>query len=118
MSVRRASLPDDVAKDDLAIPFYRIQPDGSYSYEAWERGGLLFRRETRDIDELLYWIADSVVNELAVQAALDDPRYVSTRDSRTLWFPLWSKWMSALHPDWGRAVDEQIAEILSRHPFR
>lgn len=103
---------------DFGTPFYGVLPDGRFILEAWERGQRCFQRSTDDLDELLYWIVDSLANQLASDMALRDPAYRGLGDPRRLWFPQWERWMIQLNPEWGTRTAQRIADILQRSPYR
>ncbi|UOE44928.1 Imm63 family immunity protein [Agromyces larvae] len=108
---------DDVNRD-AAYPFIEVD-DGVHRYLAFERGRECLRRETTDLDELVFWVMDSHVHQIAWNAVPRTRRRPPgfTGDTRRLWFPEWEALMTALSPAWGERTRRRIDEILSRSPY-
>ncbi|WP_395243265.1 Imm63 family immunity protein [Agromyces sp. MMS24-K17] len=108
---------DDVNRDS-GYPYLEVDERG-YHYCVRERNVLLREEVTRDLDELLYWVMDSHVHEIAVDAGREarggPPGF--TGDTRRLWFPEWEALMARLSPAWGERTHRRIDEILSRAPY-
>lgn len=80
------------------------------SWVVVERGKEWERRTTDDLDELLYWIFESVTHELASRYELKhrDPN----RDSRYLLFSKQLQLMAKLEPDWRPRLAKRIAPYM------
>lgn len=115
---RPGLVPDSTALRDWGQPFYQVHPDGTFSYEAWDRGSPCMQRYTTDVDELMYWIVDDLASSLAQRAAMQVPDYMTVTESRRLWFPLWREWITAVNPNWGDRTARYLTELLAQFPYR
>lgn len=107
-------IPDGVNRD-AGYPFVRIEGD-VFLYLAYERGRETVRMETRDLDELLWFVFHNVTRQLAmtrVVAGLRDRR----KDSRRRWFPRWVALMTELRPEWGLRTQSHIDDVLAQSPY-
>lgn len=96
--VRPDQIPDGVNRD-AGYPFVRVE-DGLLVYLAYERGREILRKETSDLDELLWFVFHDVTRQLATKWELAH-RGFRRKDSRRLWFPRWVLLMTELKPEWG-----------------
>ncbi|WP_342314747.1 immunity 63 family protein (plasmid) [Mycobacterium avium subsp. hominissuis] len=77
-------------------------------------------RQTTDVDELLYWIADDVTRSAAWEWTTRTPTFdtVDRNDARrVIAIPMWHTLMHALRYDWGRRTRTN-AEGTNRRPAR
>lgn len=111
---RRPHVPDHVNRD-AGYPFFAIEGD-LLVYTAFERGNPTMRRETRDPDELVFWVVSDVARQLAIDHEVRHRR--QREDSRRQWFADWEARMAALRPDWGRRVRAHVDGILLVAPYR
>jgi hypothetical protein len=115
LSGRRPSYVPDTGNRDAGCTFYRYR-DGTYSYEAFERGRECFGRRTTSRHELLGWIASDLARDVATRHELE--HRVEGQDSRRAWFAMWEELTAALDPEWGARVRQHVAETLARAPYR
>jgi hypothetical protein len=111
---RRPHVADHVNRD-AGYPFFAIEGD-LLVYTAFERGNPTMRRETRDPDELVFWVVSDVARQLAIDHEVRHRR--QHEDSRRQWFADWEARVTALRPDWGRRVHDHVAAILLAAPYR
>lgn len=88
---------------------------GIYNYAFYERGELLETKSTKDPDELLFWIFESITFELAIKYELLNR--VKDQDCRRIIFEKQKELMLQLNPKWHNAISKQHAEILFSYPF-
>lgn len=91
-------------------------PAGRYAVVATERGQEVSRRETSDIDELLYWLFASAAwsRGWAYELAHRHP----TQDSRRIAFATTLDAIGQISPVWRTRMCDEQALILAEHPFR
>ncbi|MEX0718255.1 MAG: Imm63 family immunity protein [Planctomycetaceae bacterium] len=86
-----------------------------YHYVSWERGHEFDRRTTRDVDELAYWIFETITSSMAWKFEL--PHRIPDQDCRRLAFEKQLDLLSNLSPEWAKRQEAEQREILRRHPF-
>jgi hypothetical protein len=107
-------LPTFGRSEDGARPHIEIDSRG-FHYVVIERGQEQRRVTTRDEDELLWLVFETITFSLAVCFELRNraPR----RDSRRIMFSKQVELLAQLSPTWAaREVDKHLS-ILSEHPF-
>jgi hypothetical protein len=118
---RRATLIGAIGDD---LPTYGCTQDGAYPHvEVDSRGyhvvvverGQESRFTTRDFDELLYKIFQSVTFRLAYSYAL--AHRIESQDWRRLLFQRQVELLSRLSPHWGERKADEHQRILREHPF-
>jgi len=93
-----------------------VEVSDAYYFVVQERGIELERRRTSDLDELLYWIFDTVT--FAASSAFELRHRVPGQDVRRALFAQHEELLSRLSPAWrNRKVAEHRA-ILAKHPFQ
>lgn len=86
-----------------------------YEYIASERGVLISREETSDIEELLYWVFDDITSKMAGEYELNNrQKYVDTRRLR---FQEQIRLMVMLSDSWGERTKNKFDKILTRNPY-
>lgn len=106
-------LPTFGYSDDNARPF--IQVDQAYHYVVEERGEELRRDSTNNLDELLYWIFESITGTMSWDWELRHRR--EGEDLRRQGFAKKSELLAELSQDWVRRWQKEEQEILSKFPF-
>jgi hypothetical protein len=104
----------DQGNRDAAAPYWGLDGPG-YFYAAQERGRELFRRTTRELDELLEWVMSDITWSLASRYEL--AHRVPGRDFRRLMFATWVELATGLDPAWGAHVQAYVDETLARSPY-
>ena len=94
---------------------YVEESNGKYYYKISEKGVIFEEHETKDPNELLYWLLDSVISQMSYEYELNMPSRF--RDPRRIAFPLQVKLFSKINPLWGQRRQQEIDEILVKHPF-
>lgn len=96
------------------MPHIEIVND-TYHYVVQERGCEFSRRETHDIDELLFW----VLNDASWRYAFDYEfeHRVLKQDSRRLAFKIKSDVMERINPEWSEIVRVYIENTLKNAPY-
>jgi hypothetical protein len=110
--VRPTDLPTFENRDG-GYPFIRIEGD-TLLYLAHERGKEVLRRETTDLDELLWFVFHDVTSGLAQRRG---GRSWFRSDSRRRWFPRWIKLMTELDPAWGARTRAYVDDVLAWNPY-
>jgi hypothetical protein len=93
-----------------------ISPGGVYALVGTDRGVETVRDETRDLDELLYWIARGEASGRASQFELENRH--PTNDQRRIWFAKAEEELGNVSDDWAERRRAEHAAILQKYPFR
>jgi len=112
---RPRHLPD-FENRDAGYPFVRIEGD-VFVYLAHERGRETFRRESTDLDDLLWFVFHDVTREMARARGFARLR-APGKDSRRSWFPRWVDLMTGLRPEWGARTQAHVDAVLAQSPYR
>jgi hypothetical protein len=92
-----------------------IEVGDAYYFVVRERGLELGRKQTGDIDELLYWIMEGLTMQLSWDFELRHRR--EGEDSRRRAFEKEIELLGKLSPEWAERQRAEQAQILERHPF-
>jgi hypothetical protein len=93
-----------------------IEYDGhTYAYVIRERDDELERRETRDPDDVLYWLVSDTARESALRFEL--AHRVPGKDFRRLYFAKHVELLQNIRADWGHRKRQEYGNILKRHPY-
>ena len=106
------NVPDKSAGD--GSPHLEVKGD-IYHYVASERGNEIFRKETTDSDELLYWIFSDVTTSMAYSYELKHRR--PNQDFRRLAFSKRIELLEKLNPKWADREAKEIEKSLMDSPF-
>ncbi len=92
-----------------------IEVDRLYHFVVCERGLELERRSSPALDDLFYWIFQSVTFSMAsdCELALRKPH----EDSRRQLFTRQLDLMNTLNPTWSNRLRDELAEIVAAYPF-
>ena len=94
---------------------YVEESNGKYFYKISEKGMIFEERETKDPDELLYWLLNDVISQMSYEYELNMPsRFI---DPRRVAFPLQVKLFFKINPIWAERRQQEIDEILLRNPL-
>ena len=99
---------------DFAYPHIEVDKF-QYHYVIIERGQEQDRKSTSNIQELLYWVFNSVTFDLSYQYELENR--IENQDSRRIAFAKQEELLTYLNPEWGEWQRKEHLEILKRHPF-
>ena len=100
--------------DGFGTPYVEIDNTG-YNYVVSERGTEFERRQTNDINKLLYWIFKSIVFIMASDYELDHRK--PHEDFRRQLFAKTIELMEKLDSNFLRWEKEEIEKILKENPY-
>lgn len=89
--------------------------DNNYMYVVSERGEEFSRQITTDLDELLYWIFDSVTFSMAVKYEID--HRAGGEGPRRVIFSKQLEILAFLKAEWAVLAKKNIDEIIKNHPY-
>jgi len=96
------------------VPFIEAKDD-SYVYLYYERGQCIEKRETRNVDEALFWIFESYISVRSIDYELHNRiRYV---DHRRLRFKKQDMLFSLIGEPYYSMNKRRISEVLKSHPY-
>lgn len=113
-AVGHHSLPTYGRTEDGARPHIEVDSRG-YHFVVVERGQEQSRSTTKDLDDLLYQIFQSVTFSLA--CAYELQHRVETQDCRRLLFRRQIELLSQIYERWGQREAEEHERILKEHPI-
>lgn len=87
----------------------------TFAYVITERGSEYERRETRDPDEVLYWLVSDTTREIAQRFEL--AHRVAGKDSRRLLFSKHIQLLENIRIDWANQKREEYERILLKYPY-
>lgn len=108
MLLVRENSPED------GTPHVEFKNDG-FEYISSERGYEIFRKHTRSLDELLFWIISRVAFNMAVEYELH--HRVTGKDSRRMIFEKYLSELSRINKEWEKKASDEIKAILITAPF-
>lgn len=109
------SLPTYGFSRDMAHPHVEIDKIGNLHYVVVERGTEIERRTTNNLDELLYWIFQSVTFSIASEYELNNR--IESQDCRRLMFSKQLDILRLINSNWAASGEKEISVILRNHPF-
>lgn len=89
--------------------------DGIFAYVVTERGSEYERRETKDPDELLYWLVSDTTREAAQLYELK--HRLRGRDCRRLLFSKHIEILQGIRSVWAERKRAEYEEVLLRQPY-
>jgi hypothetical protein len=107
-------LPTYGRSEDLARPHLEVDSRG-YHFVVVERGQELERLTSRDLDEILFRVFQTVTFGLA--SAYELANRVEGQDTRRLLFQKQVELLSRLSEQWGQRQARRHEDILRAHPF-
>jgi len=103
-------------RHDFGGPHLEYSESGMMSVIFTERGKILNRIDTHDLEEIMFELFRGVGGasqfELLTRYKRD-----SKSDSRRVWMPLSVAFMAMIKPGWGQRLQAHYDEILIRAPF-
>ena len=109
------SLPTYGYSRDMAYPHIEIDSLGRLHYVVIERGQEFKRLTTTNLDELLYWIFDSITFSMACDYELKNR--IENQDSRRIMFAKQEELLAIINPLWKDKHHLEHLKILEDHPF-
>lgn len=100
--------------DGFGTPYIEIDKNG-YNYVINERGTEYERRQTRDIEKLLYWIFEQIVFIMANEYELENRK--PSEDHRRQLFAKEMELMKRLDPKFTQWYKEKLDKILEDYPY-
>jgi hypothetical protein len=92
-----------------------VMVDDQYNYITSERGVLISKEETLDLEELLYWIFEDVTSIMAGKYELNNRQ--QDADTRRLRFQEQIRLMDVLNNNWGEKTKNRLDKILANNPY-
>lgn len=108
-------LPTYEKSKDFAHPHIELDNDGLYNYVVVERGQEWTRKATSDLNELLYWIYNSVTFSMASDYELKNR--IEDKDARRIMFAKQEELLGILNENWREKQMMEHKQILERYPF-
>ncbi len=102
-------------RTDTGSEHLEIDEDGKMSLINTERGSEFGRRSTYSLDELMYWIFESIAFWKAVQYELENRHPI--QDGRIIIFAKQIEFMNALSPIWAKRCEAEHTKILGENPY-
>ncbi|MFX1502076.1 MAG: Imm63 family immunity protein [Promethearchaeota archaeon] len=102
------------SSDGFGTPYIEINEKG-YNYVISERGREFERRQTKDIDKLLYWIFNNITFEIASEYELEHRKL--NEDFRRQLFAKQHELMRQLDVKLAKWNKEELERILENSPF-
>lgn len=93
-----------------------IEVDEGYHFIVRERGLELSRKQTDDLDELLYWIFEGLTARMSWDFELQHRR--PAEDSRRQAFAKQIELLASLSSGWAARQRLEQEDIIRHHPFR
>jgi len=100
---------------DGALPHIEIDASGGFHFVVVERGQELERRTTAKLDDLLFWIFDTITFSMACAFELKNRNH--TQDFRRLLFSKQEELLGRINVDWQEKERQNHNLILAKHPF-
>jgi len=108
-------LPTYGRSRDGAHPHIEIDSSRALHFVVIERGEELERKTTKDLNELLYWIFDSITFSMSVDFELK--HRIRTKDSRRIMFAKQEELLGILDISWQQKQHEEHKRIIKENPF-
>lgn len=108
-------LPDYGRTRDGAYPHIEADAAGFLHFVVIERGEELERKTTKDLNELLYWIFDSITFSMSVDFELK--HRMRRKDSRRIMFARQEELLGILDNSWQQKQQEAHEKIIRKNPF-
>ena len=100
--------------DGFGSPHIEIR-DNTYHFIISERGAENVHNKTKDINQLLYWIFNPIIFEIAIEYELDNRE--EGVDFRKMIFSKELELMGKIKPLWRQWKAKEIEEILKENPY-
>ncbi len=96
-------------------PYIEIDNFGNYYFIISERGVECERKRSQNLDELLYWIFDSITFSIACDYEIRNR--IEKQDFRRILFAKQEELLSILNKDWEEKKRKEHIFILRTNPF-
>ena len=100
---------------DGALPHIDIDDSGNFHFVVVERGRELERRTTAVLDELLFWIFDTITFSMACAFELKNRN--TAQDFRRILFSKQEELLGCINVDWQETKRSHHMLTLAKHPF-
>ncbi|GAB3782925.1 hypothetical protein GCM10028818_39790 [Spirosoma horti] len=100
---------------DGALPHIELDDSGSFHFVVVERGRELERQTTTVLDDLLFWVFNTMTFSMACSFELKNR--ISTQDFRRILFSKQEELLGILNSDWQEKGRKNHNLILAKHPF-
>jgi hypothetical protein len=100
---------------DGALPHIEIDPSGRFHFVVVERGQELDRRTTAVLDDLLFWVFDTIT--FSMSCAFELKNRNRSQDFRRILFDKHEELLGCINIEWQKKVRHNHNLILAKHPF-
>ncbi|MEM7552119.1 MAG: Imm63 family immunity protein [Bacteroidota bacterium] len=114
INANRGLLPTYGYSMDFAHPHIETDHRGLH-YVIVERGNESSRKTTNDIDELLFWIFESITFSISTEFELKHRD--ESRDCRRIIFSKQEELLDKINPKWKQRALKKHQEVLKQNPF-
>ena len=104
-------------RHDLGGPHLEYSKDGQMSLIFTERGQVLDRIDTYDLEEIMYELFRGVAGRASQFELWTRYKRDPKSDSRRVWMPLSVAFMAMIKPGWGQRLQKHYDEVLTRAPY-
>jgi Immunity protein 63 len=111
----RTSMPIFKRRRDDESCHLEITDNGTYAIVGTERGMETDRKETRSLDELMYWIASGEASARGLEYEFDHRKSID--DFRRVYFSKAVEELAQISAEWADRLRCEHADILKAHPF-
>lgn len=98
-----------------ARPYIEIKSDGKLCYIISERGNENERKETYDLNELLYWVFADIT--FGMSCTFELRHRVAEQDCRRVMFRKQEELLGLINKEWESKEKSEHLSILNVHPF-
>jgi hypothetical protein len=100
---------------DGALPHIELDDSGTFHFVVVERGRELERQTTTELDDLLFWIFDTITFSMACTFELANRNH--SQDFRRVLFSKQEELLGRINMNWQKRKQTDHSLILARHPF-
>jgi len=100
---------------DGALPHIELDGSGTFHFVVVERGRELERQTTAVLDDLLFWIFDTITFSMACTFELANRNY--SQDFRRVLFAKQEELLGRINLNWQKRKQTDHDLTLARHPF-
>jgi hypothetical protein len=102
-----------ISRDD-GTPCVQISQD-MYYYIVRDRNAITLKKQTNDVNELLYWAFTGITSEMAETYAISHPNINGF--SRKVKFSRQIQLLDQIDKQWSAKREQEINELLSQYPY-
>lgn len=114
--------PYGTRREDIGVSHVEFSADGKIMLVVTERGENWVEFESHDVDEVMYFAfkGNAMAHgfQVAFEKRLAEGSNPQEIDDRRIAFPLALERIGKIRQDWRDRLQEELNEILARHPYR